>query len=122
LLGGPNTYIKGMKECWRYNIPKIWEERKVELPEGKTPEDLIRVPENAQYFAAIGAIEFGKEEDEHIGVYKGWKDLEHYILVGREEEKKRLSGGNETGLYKTDAELDYTKRMLNFLNLKKSIH
>ncbi|HCN36543.1 MAG TPA: CoA activase [Bacteroidetes bacterium] len=105
LLGGPNTYIKGMKECWRYNIPKIWEERKVVLPEGKTPEELIRVPDNAQYFAAIGAIEFGKEEEEHIGVYKGWNDLEHYILVGREEEKKRLSGGNETGLYKTESEL-----------------
>src|ERR1041385_1679171 len=28
LLGGPNTYIRGMKECWKANIPKIWEERK----------------------------------------------------------------------------------------------
>ncbi len=88
LLGGPNCYIKGMKDCWKYNIPKIWEERKVKLPSGVAPEDLIKVPENAQYFAAIGAIEFGKDEESHIGVYKGWKDLEHYILVGREEERK----------------------------------
>lgn len=105
LLGGPNTYIKGMMDCWRHNIPKIWKERNVELPPGKTPEDLIIVPKNAQYFAAIGAIEYGKEEEEHIGVYKGWNALEQYILVGRAEEKKRMSGGNETGLYKTDQEL-----------------
>lgn len=109
LLGGPNCYIKGMKDCWKYNIPKIWEERKVKLPEGIAPEDLIKVPENAQYFAAIGAIEFGKEEELHIGVYKGWKDLEHYILVGREEEKKKLSGGNTTGLSKSDEELNLFK-------------
>ena len=54
LLGGPNCYIKGMRECWKHNIPKIWEERNHPLPEGVPPEDLIRTPENAQYFAAIG--------------------------------------------------------------------
>ncbi|MGB4852890.1 MAG: acyl-CoA dehydratase activase-related protein [Ignavibacteria bacterium] len=98
-----------MKDCWKYNIPKIWEERKVKLPSGVAPEDLIKVPENAQYFAAIGAIEFGKDEESHIGVYKGWKDLEHYILVGREEEKKKFSGGNTTGLSKDEVELSAFK-------------
>ena len=34
LLGGPNCYIKGMRDCWKSNIPKIWEERKFPLPEG----------------------------------------------------------------------------------------
>ncbi len=106
LLGGPNCYIKGMKDCWKYNIPKIWEERKVKLPAGVAPEDLIKVPDNAQYFAAIGAIEYGKDEEDHIGIYKGWEALEHYILVGREEEKKKLSGGNTTGLSKDHAELN----------------
>ena len=53
-----------MRECWKHNIPKIWEERNVELPEGVRPEDLIKVPDNAQYFAALGAVEFGKDEDE----------------------------------------------------------
>src|SRR3954453_9140742 len=54
LLGGPNCYIKGMRDCWRANIPIVWKERKVELPEGVPIEDLIIVPENAQYFAAVG--------------------------------------------------------------------
>src|SRR5208282_1305043 len=58
LLGGPNTYIKGMRECWQENIPKVWEERKTPLPEGIDPKSLIIVPENAQYFAALGSIEF----------------------------------------------------------------
>lgn len=106
LLGGPNTYIKGMKDCWKHNIPKIWEERKVSLPDGVDPEELIKVPDNAQYFAAIGAIEFGKDEEEHIGVYSGWKDLEYYINVGREEEKKKIISGSSTGLSKNEEELN----------------
>lgn len=109
LLGGPNTYIKGMQDCWKYNIPRIWEERKVQIPDGINPEDLIRIPENAQYFAAIGAVEFGKDEEEEVGVYKGWQALEHYINVGREVEKKLMSGGNDKGLYETEDELQSFK-------------
>ncbi len=106
LLGGPNCYIQGMKDCWRYNIPKMWEERNVQYDKNVPIEELIRVPENAQYFAAIGAIEYGKEEEPNVGVYKGSEGLEHYITVGRGEEKKKmlkLSGGG--GLYKTEDEL-----------------
>ncbi len=92
LLGGPNTYIRGMVEGWKYNIPKIWEERNYPLPEGVDPQDLIKVPENAQYFAAIGAVEFGKQEDDNVGVYRGFADLEYYINYGRLEEKKKAGG------------------------------
>lgn len=92
LLGGPNTYIRGMVEAWKYNIPKIWEERNTELPEGADPKDLIKVPQNAQYFAALGAVEFGKSEDDGIGVYRGFADLDHYINFGRLEEKKKAGG------------------------------
>jgi predicted CoA-substrate-specific enzyme activase len=92
LLGGPNTYIKGMRDAWKYNIPKMWEERNYPLPEGVDPMDLVKVPQNAQYFAAIGAVEFGKQEDESIGVYTGYENLEWYINVGRLEEKKRAGG------------------------------
>ncbi|MBZ0203204.1 MAG: CoA activase [Ignavibacteria bacterium] len=106
LLGGPNCYIKGMMDCWRSNIPKMWDERNVPYDKNVPIEELIRVPENAQYFAAIGAIEYGKEEEPEIGVYKGYSDLEYYINVGRGEEKKKLmklSGGG--GLYKDEDEL-----------------
>ncbi len=92
LLGGPNTYIRGMVEGWKSNIPKVWEERNYPLPEGVDPKDLIKVPENAQYFAALGAVEFGKSEDDSIGVYRGTADLEYYITYGRIEEKKKAGG------------------------------
>ena len=45
LLGGPNSFIKGMREAWQANIPRMWEERKVAIPEGAKPEDLIKVPD-----------------------------------------------------------------------------
>jgi len=112
LLGGPNCYIKGMKEAWRNNIPKIWEERGVEVPD-KPIEELIKVPDNAQYYAALGAIEYGKTEDEDIGQYKGFGDLEHYIAVGRQEEmnKKAAQSGGGKGLIKDEAELnDFLER------------
>ncbi len=102
LLGGPNTFIRGMREAWQANIPRMWEERKVEIPEGSKPEELIKVPQNAQYFAALGAIEFGKGEDDCIGCYRGFDKLVHYIDFGRQEEKAK-SGGS--GLVKSDDEL-----------------
>ena len=102
LLGGPNTYIKGMRDCWKYNIPKVWEERNFPLPEGKDPQELIQVPENAQYFAALGCVRFGMDEDAHPGIYKGYEKLEWYINVGRQEEKKTKGSA---GLYKTEDEL-----------------
>ncbi|MGA1994875.1 MAG: BadF/BadG/BcrA/BcrD ATPase family protein, partial [Bryobacteraceae bacterium] len=103
LLGGPNCYIKGMRDCWKHNIPKIWQERNTPLPEGVEPESLIRTPDNAQYFAAIGSVEFGKSEDDHIGQYTGWQKLEWYVKVGREEEKAKRGGG--AGLAKDDEDL-----------------
>src|SRR5689334_348476 len=102
LLGGPNSFIRGMKEAWQQNIPRMWEERKVEIPEGMKPEDLIKVPENAQYFAAIGAVEFGKDEDPDVGIYMGTECLEDYILVGRQAEKDKSGAA---GLSASDEEL-----------------
>lgn len=92
LLGGPNTYIRGMVEAWKHGIQKIWEERNTPLPAGIDPEDLIKVPENAQYFAALGAVEFGLGEEEGVGAYLGLEQLEYFINHGRQEAKKRAGG------------------------------
>jgi activator of 2-hydroxyglutaryl-CoA dehydratase len=102
LLGGPNTFIRGMREAWQANIPRMWEERKVEVPAGAKPEELIKVPQNAQYFAALGAIEFGKGEDDCVGCYGGFDKLIHYVDFGRQEEKAKAGG---SGLVKSDDEL-----------------
>jgi predicted CoA-substrate-specific enzyme activase len=92
LLGGPNSFIRGMREAWQANIPRMWQERKVAVPEGSKPEDLIKVPQNAQYFAALGAIEFGRSEEDCVGCYRGHDHLKHYIDYGRQEEKAKAGG------------------------------
>src|ERR1700732_5105986 len=103
LLGGPNSFIKGMREAWQANIPRMWQERKGSIPHGGKPEDMIRVPNNAQYSAALGAIEFGKSEEDCVGCYQGYEKLVYYIEFGRQEEKSK-SGAK--GLVSKDGELD----------------
>src|SRR5271166_1903406 len=102
LLGGPNGFIRGMREAWQANIPRMWKERKVEIPEGSKPEELIKVPDNAQYFAALGSVEFGKDEEPAVGRYLGTEKLTYYIDYGRAEEKA-IAGGK--GLVAEDSEL-----------------
>jgi predicted CoA-substrate-specific enzyme activase len=107
LLGGPNTFIRGMREAWQHNIPKMWAERGVEIPPGEAPETLIKTPENAQYFAALGAIEFGKDEDDAVGRYLGSAGLERYINIGRLEEKAAAGG---RGLSASSEDLEAFRR------------
>jgi predicted CoA-substrate-specific enzyme activase len=106
LLGGPNSFIKGMREAWQANIPRMWQERKVAIPDGAKPEDLIKVPKNAQYFAALGAIEFGRSEDDCVGCYQGYQELAYYIEFGRQEERAKSSA---KGLISKEGELDAFK-------------
>jgi predicted CoA-substrate-specific enzyme activase len=106
LLGGPNSFIRGMREAWQANIPRMWQERKVAIPEGAKPQDLIKVPQNAQYFAALGAIEFGRTEDDCVGCYRGYGNLVHYIDYGRQEEKAKAGG---KGLIDNHDEFDQFK-------------
>ncbi len=111
LLGGPNCYIKGMRDCWRENIPAMWKERGVELPDpSRSAEDYIITPENAQYFAAIGAVEYAKteiDEDANVGVYVGTDVLKWYIEHGRTAEK---TASGSRGLWKSDDELETFKQ------------
>ena len=108
LLGGPNCYIPAMRDCWKHNIPKIWAERNTPLPEGVPPEDLIIVPENAQYYAAIGSVLYGKQEDAHIGVFKGTEELEAFMEVGRTQMREQ---SGDIGLAKTPEELEAFKKV-----------
>ena len=87
LLGGPNAFIRGMREAWQHHIPLLWKERGIELAPDQAPEEMIKTPENALYFAAIGAVEFGKGENAEIGQYLGTERLEHYVLEGRRLQK-----------------------------------
>lgn len=106
LLGGPNCYIAGLQECWRRNLAAVWDERGVAYDKDTPLEELVLVPADAQYFAAIGAVEFAKSEIADIpdlGVFRGVGELEWYLTVGRVEEKQAAGG---KGLWSTRDELE----------------
>jgi predicted CoA-substrate-specific enzyme activase len=102
LLGGPNALIRGMREAWQRNIPLLWEERQIELPAGTLAEDVIKVPENALYYAALGAVEFGRSEEEESGRYLGTECLRHYVCEGRLKDKIKAG---QPGLVSSAVEL-----------------
>ncbi|NKQ40262.1 MAG: CoA activase [Sulfurovum sp.] len=62
LLGGPNTYLPFLQEAWRERISKLWTEREIEY-DARELDNLVLVPDNAQYYAALGAVIFGKGEE-----------------------------------------------------------
>jgi activator of 2-hydroxyglutaryl-CoA dehydratase/predicted nucleotide-binding protein (sugar kinase/HSP70/actin superfamily) len=103
LLGGPNTFLRGMQEAWKTNIPRMWKDRKVALPEAVSAEELIKTPANAQFYAALGAVEYARNEEDSVGVYTGTAKLIRYLEHGRDEEKAQ-SGAQ--GLSSSREELD----------------
>ncbi len=103
LLGGPNTYLPFLQECWRLRIPQTWDERDYEWPRDRPIEETIFVPQNSQYYAALGAVLYGLHEEAHIGVFTALEPLNEYITTGR---KARLGESAGPPLSKTRQELD----------------
>ncbi len=115
LLGGPHTYLKAFTDLWREYIPQTWEihgYKAAEMP----VEELIIVPDDAQYFAAIGAVLYGRESDvlflnTHNAPtavshrYIGPEKLRVFITSGRSIQL--MSHGSVCdGLVKSEEELD----------------
>ncbi len=93
LLGGPNAFIPGMREAWQHNIALTWTERGVQIPEGIRPEEWIRAPQDAEYYGALGAAEFGKEEEDGgVGRYRGLARLQD-LSIGRSEGRNKGGRG-----------------------------
>lgn len=108
LLGGPNTYLPFLQQCWRKRIPEAWEQRGYHYPKDMTQEELIFVPENSQYYAAYGAVMYGMYEPAGVGSYKGLEDLKAFISHGR---KAKLGEKAGAPLVKSIDELKEFKRM-----------
>ena len=92
LLGGPNTYLPFLQQCWRLRIPQTWEERGFDYPKDIPLEELIAVPENAELYAAYGAVMYGMHEDESVGHYQGLDALKRYATTGRRERMSESAG------------------------------
>ena len=102
LLGGPNLFFKGLQEAWRYHLGKVWKERKIQVSDDRDISTLIRVPDNALYYAALGCVEVALRESGATGLYFGSDKLKYWIETGQYEEKKKMGRG---GLCKDDADL-----------------
>ena len=103
LLGGPNTFLPFLQECWRKRIPETWDERGYDYPKDVSIEELIPVPDNAALYAAYGAVMYGMHEPPEVGVFEGLEGLERYISEGR---KERLGEAAGPPLAADDAELE----------------
>lgn len=91
LLGGPNTYLPFLRECWRYRIPQTWEEREFEYPRGTPLDELIFAPENAEYYAAYGAVLFGQHESS-VEACGDLRRLKAFIRDGRKSQLGENAG------------------------------
>jgi predicted CoA-substrate-specific enzyme activase len=92
LLGGPNTFLPFLQECWRKRIPETWNERGYDYPKDVPIEELIPVPENAALYAAYGAVMYGMHEPAAVGAYEGLDGLRRYITEGRKERLGESAG------------------------------
>jgi predicted CoA-substrate-specific enzyme activase len=92
LLGGPNLFFKGLQEAWRHHLGKLWEQRKIALPEGRDVASLVTVPAEALYYACLGCVEIGAGEPEGVAVYAGRERLRWWVEEGQQEEKARAGG------------------------------
>jgi predicted CoA-substrate-specific enzyme activase len=89
LLGGPNLFFTGLQEAWRHHLTKLWSQRKVELPAGRSVEDCITVPKEALYYACLGCIEIGQGEKPEVGVYQGRDKVDWWVREGQHEQKAK---------------------------------
>ncbi|WP_438023523.1 BadF/BadG/BcrA/BcrD ATPase family protein [Sorangium sp. So ce233] len=108
LLGGPNTYLPFLQECWRKRIPETWDERGYAWPKDRPVEETIFVPENAQYYAAFGACVYGLKEAPEVGLYAGKAGLIEYMTNGR---KARLGESAGPPLVKTRDEVEEFRKL-----------
>src|SRR5262249_37094850 len=70
-------------------LKKIWEERKVPLPDRCDPESLVLVPESALYYAALGCVDIARGEANGVGIYHGRDRLDWWVRGGQYEQKKK---------------------------------
>ena len=105
LLGGPNTYLPFLQECWRIRIAELWDERDIVYDKTKLHE-LIVVPENAQYYAALGAVIFGEGEANHEKSFSGLIPLKTLVESGGVNQNDNV----DTPLVQNKEELEIFKR------------
>jgi len=98
LVGGPHAFIRGLREAWQAHLPGRWKERGMAVPAGASPEDLIVAPPMAEYFGALGGVEYGRRERETGTEYLGASRLAAAIARGHEGTRRGAAAVGATGM------------------------
>jgi activator of 2-hydroxyglutaryl-CoA dehydratase len=69
LLGGPHAFLPGLVQAWQDNLERLWQERGVTVDQPL--DEAIRVPADALYFAALGAVVLDRSEPTGHCAYRG---------------------------------------------------
>jgi len=105
MLGGPNTYIPVLRDLWREQIAETWKIHGFSPNESDLQKAVI-LPDDSQYFAALGAVFFARENHSlHISnVEKNWYEK-------AADKNRRNSCEANKGLIESEEELiNFTKQ------------
>jgi len=105
LLGGPNTYIPVLIELWREQIAETWKIHGYSPSESDIEKSVI-LPGDSQFFAAIGAIYFARENHSlHVSnVDKNWYEK-------ASDKNKKFNSEVNKGLIENEEELINFKKL-----------
>ena len=109
LLGGPNYFLPALQDAWKFNLLKIWQDRGVNLTSFASVDEMVIVPENGNYFAAIGTIHHGIK-DKLIRKpipYQGTFHLEEYI---KNRENNLVHG--KPAFFQNNEKLDFISKYM----------
>ena len=111
LLGGPNTYLPFLQECWRMRIPETWERARLRLPEGRPDRGADLRPGER---AVLRRVRRGPVRPARAGrgrrATAGIDGLDEFITTGR---KARLGEtGGPAARRRRASELDDVPRAL----------
>ncbi len=110
LVGGPHAFIGGLREAWRAHLGRLWAERGITRSTAADLDRLVAAPPQAEYFAALGAIDLGRlDEDvapEYLGTARLAASLTGSVATAR---RHAVPGVARSGLDLATFQADYVR-------------
>ncbi|WP_340694747.1 BadF/BadG/BcrA/BcrD ATPase family protein [Hydrogenobacter thermophilus] len=110
LLGGPNLFFRGLQQAWRFHLQRLWKERGIGDFSKEEMQELVIVPENSLFYAALGCVFTAMGEEG--GVYAGKDRLLWWVEEGQHLQK--LKEGKQ-GLVSSEKELLEFKKKFSYV-------
>ena len=115
MLGGPNTYIPVLRDLWRAQIAETWKIHGFSPTESDLEKSII-LPNDSQYFAAIGAVFFARKNHSlHISnVEENW-----YEKIA--DKNRKFSSDVNKGLIENEEELENFTKLYSVPELENRV-